>query len=232
MLNSIKKINYNTSDKKTLIMWKVPFPTKFRFQTRMNPDLTFLSGLPVILAARKKKKIRWWKKSKKRRPLPSLKINYFFNSVSFNFIFLFKKFFRFKKRRFELFKFKKQLLFLNHLFKEKKIFKGFPLKKNKGGLFASILGFRSFMPKSHSNRLLTLKVPVTRLIGLKIYQRRKRFSVRKKIKLNIISSSKPQQGGKKSKKAFNIKTGKSFYWRKIQQLVNKRKQLDKEVISF
>ena len=62
------------------------------------------------------------------------------------------------------------------------------------------------MPKSHSERLLTNRAPIEWLIGLKVDQRRKRFSVRdKKTTVNIVSSSKFQQKGVRLKKGERMK---------------------------
>jgi hypothetical protein len=47
------------------------------------------------------------------------------------------------------------------------------------------------MPKSHSKLILTTKVPSTKLLSLKFSQKRRRFSIKKKTTLSIISSSKP-----------------------------------------
>lgn len=93
------------------------------------------------------------------------------------------------------------MLLINKLFCTKTRYKGYVLKPKKGGYFVTSLGFNSFMPKSHSDRLLINKAPIEWLIGLKINQRRQRFSVyKKKVSVNVVSSSKPQQKGVRFKK--------------------------------
>jgi ribosomal protein S1 len=135
-------------------------------------------------------------------------LRFFFNSIVFNSIFLFKKFPKLKKRKVSglalTLTLKKRLLLLNYILKKKKKFKGYSLKKNKGGFIITVLGFKSFMPKSHSKRFLENQAPLACIIGLKICQRRKRFSTFKKTTLNLISSSKPQH------RTLQIKSGWHF----------------------
>jgi hypothetical protein len=59
MLNSIKKIQHTNNYKKSPFFFKAPFPLKGRFQMQLKPDLTFLEGLPVVLAPRIIKKKKW-----------------------------------------------------------------------------------------------------------------------------------------------------------------------------
>lgn len=218
-LNQCKKISFIEEKSKSTLFWEAPFPPKARFQMRPTPNTKFLGGLPVVFGQQQKKK--WWLK-KKRKQSKHLKLRFFFSSSVFNSIFLFKKFSKSNFPKYGKFPLKKQLLLINKLFCKKKRYNGYALSSIKGGYFTTVLGFRSFMPKSHSERLLTNRAPIEWLIGLKVDQRRKRFSVRdKKTTVNIVSSSKFQQKGVRLKKGERMK-GRGQYWRHIASIVNKR----------
>ena len=88
---------------------------------------------------------------------------------------------------------------------KKALYRGFPIRPVKGGFTTTTLGFKSFMPKSHSERLF-LDAPIENLIGLKVIQNRKRFSARaKRTKLNFVSSSKMQHKGVRFKKGHKLR---------------------------
>lgn len=217
LLNQSKKIFLNEKNLNLSLFWETPFPFKSRFQTRPKPKASLLGGLPVVFGQQQQK---WWKK--KRKTSKHLKLRFFFSSSVFNSIFLFKKFSKKNFPEYGKFKLKQQLLLINNLFCKKKRYNGYALSSIKGGYFTTVLGFRSFMPKSHSERLLTNRAPIEWLIGLKIAHRRKRFAVReKKTTVNIISSSKIQQKGIRLRKGERMK-GKGQYWRHLASIVNKR----------
>lgn len=114
------------------------------------------------------------------------------------------------------------MLLVNKLFCTKKRYKGYALKAKRGGYTTSTLGFRSFMPKSHSDRLLINKAPIEWLIGLKITQRRKRFSVYgKRTHVNVVSSSKAQKKSVRLKRGEKVR-GQGYFWRNVAAGVNKR----------
>lgn len=199
MLNYSKKISYkNQKIIKKKIFWKIPNWSKSRFQLNNNTNQINLGGMPTIFAPRLEKVQKKWRyKKKKFKILKHKKLRFFYNSSIFNSLFLFKKFPKIKIRKYKTINIKRNLLFLQHLIRLKNHFKGYfksySLRVIKGGRFASVLGFRSFMPKSHSKLILTTNlVPSTRLLSLKFCKRRRRFSTKKRIHLNIVSSSKPK----------------------------------------
>lgn len=221
MLNNYKKINLKKNVLKKNVFWNIPLQPTSKFQMAETPKTSFLGGLPVVFGQQPlPQKFWWWKKKSKQ--LKHQKLNFFFSSIVFNSIFLFKKFPKTKKKVFGVFGLKKKLLLINKLFSTKTRYKGYALKPKKGGYFVTSLGFRSFMPKSHSDRLLMNKAPIEWLIGLKLNQRRKRFSAHeKKTLINIVSSSKLQHKGVCLKKGERA-TGKGPYWQKVASIVNKR----------
>lgn len=192
MLNFSKKINYkNKITLKKNFFWKIPGWSKFRFQLNINPKKIYLGGMPTIFNSHLAKPKKWWGKKKNLKRLKHKKLRFFYNSVIFNSLFLFKKFSKVKKQKYKNINTKTHLLFLQNLVNLKTCFKGYSIRVIKGGRFSSVFGFRSFMPKSHSKLILTTKVPSTKLLSLKFSQKRRRFSIKKKTTLSIISSSKP-----------------------------------------
>lgn len=142
----------------------------------------------------------------------------------FNSIFLFKKFSRYKNRNFGKFNLKKRVFLMHKLFYTKKTYKGYCFKPKKGGYITSALGFRSFIPKSHSTRLFINPTPIKRVMGLKVTQRRKRFLVHKKrILVNIISSSNLPKISSSFKDNKNL-GDKVHYLQKVTIAVNQRIQ--------
>ena len=87
---------------------------------------------------------------------------------------------------------KKHLLFLKSLLKKKKRYCCFFLKRIKGGYVASSLGLLSFTPKSLAGKVYR-KTKKQRLLGFKFLRRKKRFSYKKFIKINLVSSSKKRK---------------------------------------
>jgi hypothetical protein len=225
LLNKYKKIKTEKVSSNINFFWKPPFPSVARIQVAPNPQQTLLGGLSIVFGEQPLPQKFWWLK-KKKKSIKFLRRHFFFSSVVFNSIFLFKKFPKIKNKQFGKIKLKKNLLLVNKLFCAKRRYKGYAVKFKKGGYSTSTLGFRSFMPKSHSARLLTNKAPIEWLIGLSFNQRRKRFSACKKFaKLNLISSSKQQQKGIRLKKGERMR-GRGPYWRNLAAIVNKR--LDQE----
>lgn len=226
MLNSYKKISLKKKTFKTNSFWKAPTLSTARFQISNKVDKHFLGGLPVVLGQQSLPSKAWWLK-KKSPVLKNQKHHYFFSALVFNSIFLFKRFSKPKNTSLAHPRLKNIFLLLNRLFCTKKYYKGYALKPKKGGYVTSSLGFRCFMPKSHSDRLLTNKAPVEWVIGLKINNRRKRFSAQnKKLMINIVSSSKPQQKSIRFKKGLHAR-GKGSYWQNLAKIVNKRVKREK-----
>lgn len=127
-----------------------------------------------------------------------------------------------KKIAFGKFKLKRHLKLLNKLFLKKRRYKGFALKSVKGGFTTSVLGFRSFMPKSHSKRMMENPAPIERVIGSKLDGRRKKFSSKKpRITLNIVSSSKSQGKGVRLKFGQRF-PGRRGYWGNVARIINTR----------
>lgn len=222
MLNNYKKIKLEKISDTPYFFWKSPFPTQVRFQMSPTPQKDLVQGLPVVFGSRQLPVKRWWLTQKKKKIKPLLKLHFFYSAIVFNSIFLFKKFPKNKNSSFGKFKVKKKFLLIRKIFNAKKCYKGFVLKANKGGFVTTTLGFRSFTPKSHSARLLTHRAPIEWVIGLKVAQRRKRFSgCKKTIRISVISSSKPQKKSIRLKKGERMR-GQGPYWRKLAAIINKR----------
>lgn len=222
MLNNYKKINLEKKSSKIDSFWKTPIISRTaKFQMHKTPQLDFLEGLPVVFGQQPKPSKAWWKK-KRNKPVKYQKLHFFFSAIVFNSIFLFKKFPKNKNIKINQSTLKKKVLLINKLFHTKTRYKGYMLKQKKGGYFTSSLGFRSFMPKSHSDRLLTHKDSVEWLLGLKFSVRRRRFSANQKsVSFNLVSSSKSQQKGSFLKKNEQI-GDKSFYSKKVAEVIKKR----------
>lgn len=95
-------------------------------------------------------------------------------------------------------------MLIKKLFINKKFYKGYLLQPKKGGYFTTIFGFKGFMPKSHRIKLQK-KRSNDHLIGLKFQTKRKRFSIKRGVKFNLISSSKIFL------KRFQLKQGQKLY---------------------
>lgn len=84
---------------------------------------------------------------------------------------------------------KKRIFFLKKLFKKKKLYSFYFIKKIKGGFFTSSLGSRSFTPKSLTSKVYR-EAKEQHLVGFKFLKKKTRFSHKKFMKFNIVSSSK------------------------------------------
>jgi hypothetical protein len=83
---------------------------------------------------------------------------------------------------------KKYLHVAFHLLKTSKKYPFFKLKKIKGGLMTTSFGINTFVPKSHRSKV---KDSNQVLIGFKMRSRKKKFSFKRVVKLNMVSSSRP-----------------------------------------
>ena len=85
--------------------------------------------------------------------------------------------------------FKSFLLFFNKLYKNLKKYPLFFVKQIKGGFMTRSLGIQTFMPRSHS---LIKKKNITHqiLIRIKAFRRNKKYSSKKILKINMVSSAK------------------------------------------
>jgi hypothetical protein len=104
---------------------------------------------------------------------------------------------KFKKNKNYYRNFKNLLVLSNNLFRTQKFHRFFVLKQVKGGFRPSSLGLISFMPRSLSKVKVKLSTKSNfklgnrqRLIRIKVLKKTKRFSFKKNLKVNIISSRK------------------------------------------
>lgn len=187
-------------------------------RNKVNPGV--LGGLPVVFGLQDKPTKKWWLKRKKKK-LVRVKKYFFFSEIVFNSLFLFKKLAKRRNNPLKGLKLKQSLVLIHRMFLKKTRYKGFAIKRVKGGFITSALGYKSFMPRSHSKRLLRT-APMEWFLGLRLQFRRKRFSAKKFfINLNVISSSKPQ--GKSARLIHNQRyRGRGSFWGPLASAVNKR----------
>jgi hypothetical protein len=96
---------------------------------------------------------------------------------------------------------KKSLLFFNKLYVSSKKYPLFFIKQIKGGFMTRSLGIQTFMPRSHR---LTKKEANNKqiLLRIKALQRKKKYSSKTFLKINMVSSAK---NAKSSLKVFSRK---------------------------
>ena len=85
--------------------------------------------------------------------------------------------------------YKKNILFLNKVFKQKKKSKFLSLKTVRGGLMITSLGLISFVPKSLASKQRNNDQFQT-IVNFKLIKKKHNFSFKQDLKINLVSSLK------------------------------------------
>jgi hypothetical protein len=179
MLNSLKQIKPSTNNLKKIAypIFTLPYLPKTSFlQTLDFENFDLLADFKIVL-----------RKTKPEIFTSSLRFT--FSSSVFKSYFLFtsleKK--RIKKKNF----FISQILFLHQLFRKEIMYPSFCIKRMKGNLMTTSLGFMTFLPKSCA--ILNKNPNKSQyLLSFRLLQRRKKKSLKKRFKFNFVSSCKRQ----------------------------------------
>jgi hypothetical protein len=174
MLNKKKQItNISKKEKsRATSFFNLPQIPKMSY-VQIDQSENALSELNIILK----------KKSKKH----SVPFRFSFSQNDLKSYFFFTK--HFVQQRTKKSDMKKRILFLRKLFKKKRLYSFYFMKKIKGGFFTSSLGSSSFTPKSLTSKVYR-KVKKQYLVGFKFLKKKNRFSHKKFMKINLVSSSK------------------------------------------
>lgn len=170
MLNKKKQIKIISENRKTKLpsFFNLPrIPQKSYSQTKSSEDV--LNELKIIFE----------KSLKTFRLSTSLKI---YRTYS-----LFKESFANQKTMKK--NLQKRILFLKKTLEQKKRFRFFFMKRIRGGYVTSCLGITSFTPKSLV-KTTEKKFKKQKLLRFRFLKRKMRFSFRKNIKINLVSSCK------------------------------------------
>lgn len=174
MLNKKKQITTisNFFFLRTPLFFNLPqIPKVSYFQTNSNENV--LSELNIIL------------KEKSKKHFKPFRFSFSQHSARSHFFFA-EHFIKQKTMKSNL---KKRIFFLRKFLKKKKRYCCFFMKRIKGGFVTSSLGLISFTPKSLACKN-DKKIKKQHLLGFKFLKRKKRFSYKKFMKINLVSSSK------------------------------------------
>jgi|TARA_B110001469_G_C9647439_1_gene328038 hypothetical protein len=172
MLNKIKKISKFEKRTSTPTFFDLPkLPLDSYLQS--NSKLDKLNALNLVLNESSPTKV----KNENHR--------FSFSSQKFRNYLLLKTYF--KKNLQQSTKFKEYLLFTSYLFQNRNRYPLSSLKRVKGGFMSTSLGINAFMPRSHRVSSGDRK---QFLLGFKAFSKKKRFSAKRSLKINLVTSSK------------------------------------------
>ena len=196
MLNKKKQITSSPENKKTELpfFFNLPqIPQKSYTQTKSSEDV--LNELKIIFEKKLKRNLKPFRFS------TSLNLYRTYSLFTENFINQ-----KTMKRNLQ-----KRILFLKKILKHKKRYRFLFMKQIKGGYVTSCLGLTSFTPKILAGKIHK-KFKKQKLLSFRFLKRKTKFSYKKFIKINIISSCKTptNKKGRQTKTCSRVKKNVSY----------------------